>query len=143
MVLIQKTLVLSVALLMGLSGCDDKASQVGSTDAAATELSQVQLAGQINKAYMDNAIQAQRAWGGKLVTVGGTFDSAGRNTDGTTSILLTPDGTPPTIAEFNVGNGRDEFVANLSKGDTVTLQCTVDPKEQGFAVSYLASVPEK
>jgi hypothetical protein len=145
MIMKTNTLILSAALapafVFGLAACDNKAGDAKSTSVATTEVSPVQLQAQINKAYMDNAIQAKRAWGGKHVTVGGTFDSSGRNTDGTISILLIPGYNPPTIAEFNVGKGRDDFVASLKKGDVVTLTCTVDPKVEGFSVTYIACVP--
>lgn len=140
---INRTAALRAAAILApllLAACGGGGSATGNTAGAATDAPRDKLA-EINRAYSGNAIAAKREWGGKRVTVGGAFYSSGRNPDGTTSVLLNPGTVPPTLGEMNVGRGNDDFVAKLKKDDAVAMDCTVDPKNEGFAASYVDCAP--
>lgn len=131
-----------IAGLLALCACSGPGPNGGSRNGTASaEPSPRDQLATINAAYSNNGIQARRTWGGKRVTVGGAFFSSGRNTDGSTSVLVSPGDTPPTLGELNVGKKQDDFVAKMHKGQEVTMTCTVDPKAEGFTTTFLDCVP--
>ncbi len=132
---------LGLVLAAFLAACGSNSSEGEQGNAAAPAPSPKELLATINAAYSGNGIQARREWGGKRVTVGGAFFSAGRNADGSTSVLVSPGDTPPTLGELNVGKKQDDFVAKLEKGKEVVMTCTVDPKTERFTTTFLDCVP--
>ncbi|WP_294210557.1 hypothetical protein [uncultured Sphingomonas sp.] len=126
------------AALLSACGTGKSGGEYG--NAVATSPSPKELLATINAAYSTNGLQARRDWGGKRVTVGGAFFSAGRNADGSTSVLVSPGDTPPTLGELNVGKKQDDFVAKLEKGNEVVMTCTVDPKTERFTTTFLDCV---
>lgn len=124
-----------------LSACGSNQPSGGHENAVTASPSPKELLATINAAYSTNGLQARREWGGKRVTVGGAFFSAGRNADRSTSVLVSPGDTPPTLGEMNVGKKQDDFVAELEKGKEVVMTCTVDPKTERFTTTFLDCIP--
>lgn len=129
--------------LMSLTACGGGKSDSTTNTAPAAEGSPADRFAVISQAYADNAIQAKRAWGGKRIVLAGSFDSTGRNPDGSASVLLTSNGQMPNMGEFNLGKKNDDFIAGLQKGATVTLECTVDPKHEGMVTTFVDCAPAK
>ncbi len=128
---------------LALTACGGEKSGNSTSTAPAAEETPADRFAVISQAYADNAIQAKRAWGGKRVVLAGSFDSTGRNPDGSASVLLTSNGQIPNIGEFNLGRKNDDFIAGLQKGATVTLECIVDPKHEGIVTTFADCVPAK
>ena len=129
--------------VLALTACGGEKSDNTTSTAPAAEEAPADRFAVISQAYADNALQAKRAWGGKRVVLAGSFDSAGRNPDGSASVLLTSNGQMPNMGEFNLGKTNDDFIAGLQKGATVTLECTVDPKHEGMVTTFVDCAPAK
>lgn len=129
--------------VLALTACGGEKSDNTTSTAPAAEESPADRFAVISQAYADNAIQAKRTWGGKRVVLAGSFDSTGRNPDGSASVLLTSNGQLPNMGEFNLGKNNDDFIAALQKGTTVTLDCMVDPKHEAIVTTFVDCAPAK
>lgn len=121
--------------LLLLSACG-QAPTSQSTEGEPKKPSPSDLLATINQAYSENAIQAQREWGGKRVVVGGAFDLAGKLPEGGISILLNP-GSGISLGELRFADTYADMIAKLKKGDGVTAECTVDPSYEGISGAQL------
>lgn len=126
---------IAIALAAFLTACGSGSSSSSETKPAATEAPR-ELLEELNKAYNENAIQAKRTWGGKRFLLGGSFFSAGENTDGTISVLLTTSASG-SVGEFRFDKRHADFTAKLNKNDAVTAECVVDPKYDGNSGAQL------
>lgn len=126
---------IAIALAAFLTACGSGSSSSSETKPAATDAPR-ELLEELNKAYNGNAIQAKRTWGGKRLLLGGSFFSAGENTDGTISVLLTTS-APGSVGEFRFDKRHADFTAKLNKNDAVTAECVVDPKYDGNSGAQL------
>lgn len=129
---------LTLALAVLLPSCGD-APSTNDKVAAATPSPNDRLA-EVVKAYSDNAVQAKRTWGGKRLVLAGKFDSAGKNADDTLSILLNA-GAMVGVAEFRFSREHEDFIAKLNKAQEVTLQCTVDPRNESMVTTFTDCSP--
>ena len=141
--MIRTNCLLAALAALSLTACGGEKSDKTTSTAPVAEESPADRFAVISQAYADNAIQARRAWGGKRVMLAGTFDSTGRNPDGSASVLLTSNGQIPNMGEFNLGKKNDDFIAGLQKGATVTLECTVDPKHEAMVTTFIDCAPVK
>lgn len=125
-----------VLCLTLLSACGQGRKE--SSSSAPTE-----LLANLNRAYNENGVQAQRAWGNKSVVVGGTMNMAGKNPDGTLSVLLDP-GSGTSVGELVFDARYADFVAKLKKDDALFASCKVDPEYEGISGARLvACSPEQ
>ncbi|CAM8640746.1 hypothetical protein [Sphingobium cupriresistens] len=129
------------AALLLLSACGDVPTSQA-TGEQVHKPSPSDLLATINQAYSENAVQAQREWGGKRVLVGGGFFSAGKLPEGGIGVLVHP-GSGISLGEFRFADIHADMIAKLKKGDSVTAECTVDPSFEGFSGAQLLDCSPK
>lgn len=128
--------IIPILCLTLLSACGQ-----GSTESSPSGPSE--LLAKLNRVYNENAVQAQRTWGNKSVVVGGSMNMAGKNPDGTLSVLLYP-GSGTSVAELVFDARYADWVAKLEKDDALLASCKVDPEFEGISGARLiACSPEQ